>query len=406
MARCTADGPPAINDESDWFGRFSWSWNGGGTNATRLSNWLDPLGTGATTLESLPWIPPPELDVTPTDELESSGDQGGPFVPASIQYTVENVGDSGVDYEVTKLRPWISLTNASGHIDAHATVLVTVEINAAAETLSDGTYTDTISFNNLTNGRGDTTRGVKLTVGQPHVAYSWNMDDDPGWTTEGSWEWGQPQGGGGAHGSPDPTSGYTGTNVYGYNLLGDYDYMPIAKNLTSPAIDCTDLSSITLRFQRWLGVEEPGCDHAYVRVSNNGTSWTTVWENTDYVTDAAWQLQEYDISDVADGQPIVYLRWTMGTTDGSWFYCGWNIDDVEIVGFTPGFETGDLNCDGSVNLFDVDPFVVAMTSAGNSVPFDDYDAQYPDCDPWLADINADGTVNMFDIDPFVDLLTS
>ena len=47
-----------------------------------------------------------------------------------------------------------------------------------------------------------------------------------------------------------------------------------------------------------------------------------------------------------------------------------------------------------------------MTSAGNSVPFDDYDAEYPDCDPWLADINADGTVNMFDIDPFVDLLTS
>lgn len=31
------------------FGRFDLSWTGGGTNATRLSNWLDPTGTNATT---------------------------------------------------------------------------------------------------------------------------------------------------------------------------------------------------------------------------------------------------------------------------------------------------------------------------------------------------------------------
>ncbi|AUP80165.1 T9SS type A sorting domain-containing protein [Flavivirga eckloniae] len=31
------------------YGRFNVSWTGGGTNATRLSNWLDPCGSGATT---------------------------------------------------------------------------------------------------------------------------------------------------------------------------------------------------------------------------------------------------------------------------------------------------------------------------------------------------------------------
>jgi len=41
------------NNLSDWFGRFSVSWTGGGTNSSRLSNWLDPLGTGATTLNTL-----------------------------------------------------------------------------------------------------------------------------------------------------------------------------------------------------------------------------------------------------------------------------------------------------------------------------------------------------------------
>ncbi|WP_407430452.1 trypsin-like peptidase domain-containing protein [Arcticibacter sp.] len=35
------------------YGRFDVSWNGGGTNDTRLSNWLDPTGTGATTLAQM-----------------------------------------------------------------------------------------------------------------------------------------------------------------------------------------------------------------------------------------------------------------------------------------------------------------------------------------------------------------
>jgi len=53
------------NDLSDWFGRFSRSWTGGGTNATRLSNWLDPGNTGATTCG-----PPP---VPPTGVSASDG---------------------------------------------------------------------------------------------------------------------------------------------------------------------------------------------------------------------------------------------------------------------------------------------------------------------------------------------
>jgi lysyl endopeptidase len=38
---------------SDYYGRFSVSWTGGGTNSTRLSNWLDPGNTGATTTNGL-----------------------------------------------------------------------------------------------------------------------------------------------------------------------------------------------------------------------------------------------------------------------------------------------------------------------------------------------------------------
>ncbi len=37
------------NDMRDWYGSFHRSWTIGGTNATRLSNWLDPCNTGAVT---------------------------------------------------------------------------------------------------------------------------------------------------------------------------------------------------------------------------------------------------------------------------------------------------------------------------------------------------------------------
>ena len=39
------------NNDSDWYGRFFTSWTGGGTPATRLSDWLDPLNTGQHALD-------------------------------------------------------------------------------------------------------------------------------------------------------------------------------------------------------------------------------------------------------------------------------------------------------------------------------------------------------------------
>ncbi len=169
-----------------------------------------------------------------------------------------------------------------------------------------------------------------------------NLDADPGWTTQGQWAFGQPTGGGGEYGGPDPTGGYTGDNVYGYNLDGDYPNNLPERHLTSTSIDCSDVGGVTLKFWRWIGVEHSMYDHAYLRISNNGSDWTTIWENGKEITDSTWGLHEYDISAVADGQPSVYLRWTMGPTDGGWRYCGWNVDDVEVWGFVTCFD-GILN---------------------------------------------------------------
>ncbi|MGE0479095.1 MAG: serine protease [Phycisphaerae bacterium] len=65
----------------------------------------------------------------------------------------------------------------------------------------------------------------------------------------------------------------------------------------------------------------------------------------------------------------------------------------------PGLE-GDMNCDGVVNNFDIDPFVIALTDPAA------YAAAFPCCNINNADINNDGAVNNFDIDPFVICLTN
>ncbi len=59
---------------------------------------------------------------------------------------------------------------------------------------------------------------------------------------------------------------------------------------------------------------------------------------------------------------------------------------------------GDMNCDGSVNGFDIDPFTLALSDPAG------YAAAYPACDINNGDVNVDGSVNGFDIDPFVGLL--
>jgi hypothetical protein len=168
--------------------------------------------------------------------------------------------------------------------------------------------------------------------------YNFPMDSNPGWTTEGGWAFGTPTGAGGACANPDPTSGHTGSNVYGYNLSGDYGNLLSPEYLTTGAMDCSSSTATTLVFWRWLGVDSQNwSDYAAVQVSNDGTNWTTIWENpvSTGTCDYYWQFCVYDISAIADGQPTVYIRWQMGPTEASWNLCGWNVDDVQIWSGSP-----------------------------------------------------------------------
>jgi hypothetical protein len=312
----------------------------------------------------------PGLEVAPFDDFRCEGPVGGPFLPSNAVYQLVNTSSEPIDYEVTAspLADWVTLSGeTSGTLSGLGTAEVTVEINSVAETLGEGAYRATVSFVNLSNHIGDTTREAVLVVGGADIHGAWPLDSDPGWTTEADWAFGKPEGGGGAHGGPDPTSGHTGVNVYGYNLYGDYPNDLPEEHLTSEVIDCTGLYNVHLRFWRWLGVEQPIYDHAYVRASNNGTDWVTIWENTTEITDTSWVEMELDLSAIADDQPEVYLRWTMGTTDSGWTYCGWNIDDVEIwASDLMSSHPADIDKDCDIDLDDFGVFMECMAGPNNT----------------------------------------
>jgi uncharacterized repeat protein (TIGR02543 family) len=163
--------------------------------------------------------------------------------------------------------------------------------------------------------------------------YTADMSTDPGWTLEGDWAYGKPTGN-----AEDPSKGHTGDNVIGYNLSGDYANDMSETYATTAAIDCSEYIDIELSFYRDLAVESSTYDNASIRVSNNGTTWTTVWAHSGGTfDDSSWVQQTYDISEIADGEPTVYVRWVMGSTDGSVTFGGWNIDDVVISGLGDGY---------------------------------------------------------------------
>jgi len=272
------------------------------------------------------------LNIGAGTDFKSIGPEGGPFTPGSVVYQLINNSDQSIDYHVScnPVRDWISMSDsASGTLAAGGSAEVEVTINANAEMLGTGAYLTNLYFSNMTNHIGDTERGVILCVGDPETQFEWLLDSDPGWTVEEEWAFGQPTGEGGAHGGPDPTSGYTDDYVFGYNLAGDYPNNLPAKYLTSETFDCSGQFNVHLNFMRWLGVEVPEFDQATIQVSNDGIMWYTAWQNPGEITDTDWVSMTVDLSAWADDQSTVAIRWGI-TSDQGWTYCGWNIDDIAI----------------------------------------------------------------------------
>jgi PKD repeat protein len=114
----------------------------------------------------------PQFAVSPASGLSSSGNVGGPFSPNSQVYTLSNTGGVALAWTASNTANWLTISATSGTLAAGASTNITVSINANANSLTAGGYSDTVTFTNTTNGAGSTTRAVSLTINSPSGALS------------------------------------------------------------------------------------------------------------------------------------------------------------------------------------------------------------------------------------------
>jgi len=108
-------------------------------------------------------VPAGSLSVS-SGSLASTGTAGGPFSPSSQSFTLSNPGGQPVNWTAGKTQTWVTLSSSGGTLAAGANTTVTVSINSGANSLAAGSYSDTVTFTNTTNGTGNATRSVSLTV--------------------------------------------------------------------------------------------------------------------------------------------------------------------------------------------------------------------------------------------------
>ncbi len=268
--------------------------------------------------------------VTPTLLFTTSNDDEAvgafmvyhPFVwNCSAPATTVQVG------ECILVEIWLDATAGSGHTPCPNYATADIPVSGTV----GNSYQDTMDQNNVYESITEASGLMNF------IIYSEDFESGTltDWTLGGSsndWEIGTPTGLGG-----DPVDAFGGTFCIGNDLTVDGKYgnsIPEDGNyIYTPVIDCTGYTDVTLKFQRWLGVESNNFDHAFIEVSDDEAAWTTVWNNSiASFTDSDWIPVSYDISAVADGQSTVYVRFEIGSTDSSVPYCGWNIDDLILQG--------------------------------------------------------------------------
>jgi hypothetical protein len=195
-----------------------------------------------------------------------------------------------------------------------------------------------------------------LSASSVATVFSDNFSSNLGWTGiggSGEWAISAATGGSGAdsHGGPDPSLDHSATSDNGVlgtdntsGTGGDYTAnLAQAYWITSPVINCSGRTHISLEFYRWLGVERNTYDHAYFAVYN-GSSWVNLYENgTESIDESAWGLVTYDVSSYADNNANFQVRFGIGPTDSGWEWCGWNIDDLKITALECLSTTGTIN---------------------------------------------------------------
>jgi fibronectin type 3 domain-containing protein len=158
-------------------------------------------------------------------------------------------------------------------------------------------------------------------------------DNELGWSLDGEWEIGVPQGLGGSSGNSDPTQAFYAAKILGLDMSGQGsfpgDYEPSDyTEVISPEMDTSSFAAGQLIFRRWLNVHiSLGGDQAVLWGWKNG--WQTIWQNPNNVNDSSWTEQTFDISDLTADNSKFKIKFSLNS-NATAHYSGWNLDNVIV----------------------------------------------------------------------------
>lgn len=245
-----------------------------GANSLPYGNHADTViftnvtnGNGNAERDVLLVIPTPgPMTVTPSTDLVSSGYHGGGFAPSSIDYTIRNTGGAPINWTVTNTQAWVTISDGSGTLDGGESIVITVSINGNANALDVGTYADTITFTNTTNGDGNTTRSVSLEVLVRPGALSVTPSSSTFLDSTG------PQGGPFAPTSIDYTLHYASGDIdFDWTVTVNYTWLDVS--LASGTLGIGESQAITISLNANANSLIVGSYSAVITFTNTTNGW-------------------------------------------------------------------------------------------------------------------------------------
>jgi hypothetical protein len=237
------------------------------------------------------------------------------------------------------------------------------------------------------------------------VAFADDMEGGTnGWTagvpgddaTTGQWERANPQG---TSAQPEDDHTAAGVNCWitgasSGGSVGANDIDNGTTTLVSPRLDASaaaaDGLDAYLVYYRWYSNDQgaaPNADSMPVEVSNDdGATWTQlelVSENLN-----RWERRAFNLADFVTPTDAIRVRFrARDASDGSIVEAG--VDDLAIEIRGCPCAPADLNCDGTLDFFDVQEFLELFAAH----------------DP-AADLNNDGAFNFFDVQEYLELFAN
>lgn len=278
------------------------------------------------------------------DDISITGD----FIPADGVTVISPDGGETLKHNLMTQIKWVS--SMAGTVDIELLKNGSTHATIASNTPNDGVFywflPDTLAAagdykirikNSADATRTDDSNTNFSIAASSSTIYSTNLESNPGFTVTGEWEWGQPTS------SDSAYPARSGTNTYDTKLNG---FSVARSDLTTMAIDCSAYTNVQLEF--YANIKHYATYFtAQFQVSNDGTNWTDVYNQTGINNGAGvWVKHSYNISAVANQQPTVYIRWRQLRASGGYTYFGSRdgigIDDISLTGdFIPSVPTYD-----------------------------------------------------------------